>query len=196
MAKRGPRVAPKRTRTGRKTAAAKPVSAPGSRTRPKRTSTLAKSARAPARRPRALLAKPRVLVIEDDEPIGEVTKHLLEAEGFRVDVLALNTPDAVDETISRFAPDVILLDSAAASEFGPSWELAAQLHAMRRAPALVMFSAHSAAAHEAREAASPRSIAAGFAAVVDKPFTIEVLVTAVRSALMQRSTLGNRSHDD
>jgi len=191
MARRVPRAPLKRTRTGAVGTAAKPASGPGRRTRAKKTIASAKPARAPAGRSRGSVAKPRVLLVEDDWSIGEVTKHLLQAEGFRVDVLAQLTPDVVDETITRFAPDVVLLDSAAPSEFGPSWELAAQVRARRRAPALVMFSAHSAAAHEAREASSPRSVAAGFAAVIEKPFTIEVLVTAVRSALMQRSTVRN-----
>jgi DNA-binding response OmpR family regulator len=196
MATRGRRGPLKRRRTGGKSASAKPASAPGRRTRTSGISASVRLAGPPPRRPRGSVAKPRVLVVEDDGPIGEVTKRLLETEGFRVDVLPLITPDAVDETITRFAPDVVLLDSAAASDFGPSWDLAAQVRAVRRAPALVMFSAHSAAVHEAREGASPRSIAAGFAAVIEKPFTIEVLVTAVRSALMQRSTLGTGPHDN
>ena len=125
-------------------------------------------------------------MVEDDESISAVTKHLLEAERFRVDVLARMTPDAVDDAITRFAPDVVLLDSAAASEFGAAWEVAARFRQVPAAPALIMFSAHSAAAHEAREGATPRSVAAGFAAIVEKPFSIEDLVGTLRNVLAYR----------
>lgn len=50
----------------------------------------------------------RVLIIDDDEAILEVTKMALEMYDFEVDTL-VNTNDA-SEVINNFHPDVILLD--------------------------------------------------------------------------------------
>jgi len=73
----------------------------------------------------------RVLVLDDNEGVSGITRDVLEEHGFIVEFLHDTLRSHVDEMLARFAPEVILLDSAGSRSYGDSWGLAARL---RRAP--------------------------------------------------------------
>lgn len=50
----------------------------------------------------------RILVLDDDEGILEVTKIILSEEGF--EVKTLQNVDHLQKTLDKFAPDLLLLD--------------------------------------------------------------------------------------
>lgn len=123
-----------------------------------------------------------VLCVDDDRDVAEVVQAILQDEGYTVSCLYELADDALLRAVGRLEPDVILLDSASAKDYGGSWDLAAVITHRRRPVPLVMFSAHSADAAEASEGESARAEAAQFAAVVLKPFNLDELITAVATA--------------
>lgn len=124
-----------------------------------------------------------MLIVDDDADVRAVTHDVLVDAGFTVEQLGTFARRAVDDALSRFAPDVVLLDSAGETTYGPSWGLAARLRADPRHIAVVMFTAHATEAREARDAGSERSARAGFAGVVEKPFHIDELVAEIQEAV-------------
>ena len=124
----------------------------------------------------------RVLVIDDDLEVTGVTRDVLEDEGFSVEIVHDLNRAHIDEVLGRFAPHVILLDSAGAFDYGDSWGLAARLRDAPHPPAVVMFTAHASAVREAEQRTTTRSRRAGFTAIVRKPFAVQELVEAVRTA--------------
>jgi CheY-like chemotaxis protein len=124
----------------------------------------------------------RVLVVDNDEDVSELVAAILGDEGYAVDTLGQADHSSVAAAVGRLEPDCILLDGAEGPDFGGSWTEAAYLSKRSRAVPTVMFTAHAHAVHEARERASGRARAAAFAAVVSKPFTLDELIDAVRTA--------------
>lgn len=122
-----------------------------------------------------------VLCVDDDRDVAEVVQAILEDEGYAVSCLYELADDALLRAVGRLEPDVILLDSASAVDYGDSWRLAAAITDRRRSVPLVMFTAHSADVAEA-SSGSARAQAAGFAAIVPKPFHLDELITAVATA--------------
>jgi len=122
-----------------------------------------------------------VLCVDDDHDVGDVVQTILEDEGYAVSCLYELDDDALLRAIGRLEPDVILLDSASAEDYGDSWKLAATITHRRRNVPLVMFTAHRADVAEA-SSGSARAEAAGFAAIVRKPFHLDELITAVATA--------------
>ena len=122
-----------------------------------------------------------VLCVDDDRDVAEVVQAILEDEGYAVSCLYELADDALLRAVGRLEPDVILLDSASALDYGDSWKLAAAITHRRRNVPLVMFTAHSADVAEA-STGSARAQAAGFAAIVLKPFHLDELITAVATA--------------
>ena len=124
-----------------------------------------------------------ILCVDDDRDVAEVVEAILDDAGYKVSCLYELADDALLRSIGRLEPDVILLDSASAADYGNSWDLAATITHRRRPVPLIMFSAHSADAREATEGESQRAGAAQFAAVVLKPFDLDELLAAVAKAL-------------
>ena len=122
-----------------------------------------------------------VLCVDDDRDVAEVVQAILEDEGYAVSCLYELADDALLRAVGRLEPDVVLLDSASATDYGESWDLAGVITHRRRPVPVVMFTAHSADVAEA-SAGSPRAQAAGFAATVLKPFHLDELITAVGTA--------------
>jgi DNA-binding response OmpR family regulator len=134
----------------------------------------------------------RVLLVDNDEDITGLVSAILTDEGY--DVTALNDTDhaSVAASVGRVEPDCILLDSAEGPAFGGSWGEAAYLSRRDRAVPAVMFTAHTNAVAEARDATTERAREADFAAIVPKPFTLDELLRAVETAA-GRSTRFNHS---
>jgi two-component system response regulator MprA len=129
------------------------------------------------------VAAPHVLVIDDDPAIGATVKEILEDAGLAVTVLRPPPTAALCAAVARVAPDCVLLDGAGRGDYGPSWPAAAWLRARAHPVPVIMFSADRHATAEGRAGASARSRAAGFAAVLDKPFDLDALVALVRAVL-------------
>jgi CheY-like chemotaxis protein len=139
--------------------------------------------------------KLRVLVVDNDENIAELIMAILTDEGYAVTTLTETDHDAIAEGVGRLEPDCILLDGAGSGpEFGGSWAAAAYYSNRARPVPTIMFTAHADAVHEAREGTSARARAAGFAAVVGKPFGLDELVAAVEQATGQSHRF-DRSED-
>jgi len=125
----------------------------------------------------------RVLVIDDDHDVGEVVTAILSDEGYDVTTLDHISDEAVRAAIGRIEPDCILLDGAEATEYAKAWVTAADVRHRQRPIPTVMFTAHPIDAAEASLAASDRAMAAGFYAVLRKPFHLDELVATVNRAV-------------
>lgn len=134
-------------------------------------------------------AKPRsaakkVLIVDGDRDISDVVRAVLTDEGYEVACLYDYPGDKVLAVVGELEPDCVILDGEAGpgADYGASWADAAKLRARDRAVPTVMFTAHAAATEEAQAGDSDRARAAGFTAVIGKPFDIDELVDAVATA--------------
>jgi two-component system, NtrC family, nitrogen regulation response regulator GlnG len=127
----------------------------------------------------AAAARRTVLLVDDDDALAELVREALADEGFAVSVLDRVAPDAILEAAVRVAPACVLLDGDAPGDYGASWDAAAGLPRAAPAVPVVMFTADAAAVREATDNRSPRSRAAGFAAVLPKPFDVDELIETV-----------------
>jgi PAS domain S-box-containing protein len=116
-----------------------------------------------------------ILVVDDEAAIAEITRHTLEAHGYRV-ITAADGAEAVDR-FREHSGEVraVLTDMAMPVMDGP-----ATIRAIRRLDAAVPFIASSGLSDPARAAGD----AAGeVAATLSKPFTAKMLLTAVQKVL-------------
>lgn len=123
-----------------------------------------------------------VLCVDDDRDVAEVVQAILTDEGYQVSCLYELADDALFRAAGRLEPDVVLLDSTSATDYGNAWKLAAELHHRHRPVPVVMFTAHVGAVDEAEKGTSPRATEAAFAAIVPKPFHLDELLEAVATA--------------
>jgi DNA-binding response OmpR family regulator len=121
-------------------------------------------------------------VIDDDADVADVVLAILTDEGYLVSTLTDAAHDSILVAVGQQEPDCILLDGSHTAEYGSSWAEAAYLAARARSVPTIMFSAHVGDVREAREGETDRAYAAGFAAVVAKPFALDELLTAVATA--------------
>jgi CheY-like chemotaxis protein len=128
-------------------------------------------------------ARGRVLVVDDDQALCELVEAALTDEGYAVSVLHLVDPDAVRAAVGRLEPDCVLLDGEGPAGFGREWADAAWLSARGRRVPVVMFTVSQRDADEGAAGESARSRAAGFSAVVRKPFDLDALLAAVERAV-------------
>ena len=137
---------------------------------------------------------PRVLVADHDLDVSELVQAILTDEGYEVTVIGATDHDAIATAVGRTEPDCILIDSTRGAGFGGSWAEAAYLAARERPIPAIMFTAHADAVLEARTGTSDRATAAGFAAILAKPFALDELLDAVATAC-GRSVPFDRSED-
>ena len=128
-------------------------------------------------------SKGRVLIVDDDEDIRTLVEEVLSEEGYAVTILKDARIEAIQETVSRVQPDCVLLDGGVGGGYGSSWESAELLAARLPAVPVIMFTAHAGASSEATANTSERSRAAGFAAVLPKPFELDELLRVVELAV-------------
>lgn len=128
---------------------------------------------------------PRVLVIDNDADIVELVTAILTDEGYAVSALMDTSHESIAAAVGREEPDAILLDTSGDGPAG-TWVEAAYLAARGRSIPTILFSARGTEIGEARDGSSDRAVAADFAAILAKPFTIDHLLEAVGSA-SQRS---------
>jgi DNA-binding NtrC family response regulator len=127
----------------------------------------------------------RILVIDDDHDVGEVVTAILSDEGYEVITLEHISDETVRAAIGRLEPDCILLDGVDAVDYAEAWATAAEVSHRPRPIPTVMFTAHSMDAAEASLATSERAVAAGFFAVLRKPFHLDELVATVERAVAE-----------
>ena len=127
---------------------------------------------------------PRVLLIDDDADIVELVTAVLTDEGYAVAAIMDTSHNAIAAAVGRQEPDAVLLDTSGQGPAG-TWEEAAYLAARQRAVPTILFSARSPEIAEARDGSSERAAAAGFAAVLAKPFTLDQLLETVAAASLR-----------
>jgi CheY-like chemotaxis protein len=132
----------------------------------------------------------KVLIVEDDTVLGDLVHAILVDEGYTASVLGAPllgraAPDALRAAVGRLEPDCVLLDSGGRGAYDTSWAEAAWLHQRARPVPVVMFTADAGSTKEARASESARSRAAGFFAVLDKPFDLDELLATVARAVGQ-----------
>jgi CheY-like chemotaxis protein len=129
-------------------------------------------------------ASDAVLVVDDDRDIADVVRIALGEEGVPVVILDRPALDAVRTAVDQVEPACVLLDSESGTEgYGASWAIAEWLRGRTPPVPVIMFTADSGARAEATENASERSRAAGFFAVLPKPFELAELERIVRAAI-------------
>jgi CheY-like chemotaxis protein len=126
---------------------------------------------------------PRVLLVDDDADLIEVVSAVLGDEGYEVCLPDGTEPDEVQRAVNRHEPDCILLDSAQRVEYGASWESAARIQRRHRQVPTVMFTGHELDSEEARDGRTQRAAAAGFSAVLSKPFGLDDLLKVVHQSV-------------
>ncbi|MDQ2935225.1 MAG: response regulator [Chloroflexota bacterium] len=120
-----------------------------------------------------------VLVVDDDEDVGEVIAAVLSDEGYSATTLSDVSVESFRTAIGQLEPDLILLDGAGRDEYGEGWLEAALIHLRHRPIPVIMLTGHSMDANEAKAGGTERAQAAAFAAVLLKPFNLDRLIEVV-----------------
>ncbi|MEP7346063.1 MAG: response regulator, partial [Gemmatimonadaceae bacterium] len=131
-------------------------------------------AEAPAAPPSARAATQTVLVVEDAEGLRELTRRLLEHQGYTV-LLAANAEEALERFAQNAFIDVVLTDVVMPGASGP--ELTSQLIQLRPSLKVVYMSGYT------EEAIVHHGILIPGIAFLHKPFTSESLGRKIREVL-------------
>ena len=121
------------------------------------------------------MAKPRVFVVEDEEPLSLLLKYNLEAEGLEVETIARG--DEADIRLRETQPDVLLLDWMLPGLSGI--ELCRRLRAREETAnmPIIMLTARG------EEDERIRGLAIGADDYVVKPFSVPELIARVKAIL-------------
>jgi CheY-like chemotaxis protein len=126
---------------------------------------------------------PSVLIVDNDSVIAQLVGEMLTDEGYQVKVLLDTSAIAVQTAVVHDFPSCVVLDGRGHDDYGESWQTAAWLK-QRPAPVpVIMLTGHRRVAEEARAGETPRSQAASFVAILEKPFNLDDLVAAVGRAV-------------
>ena len=125
----------------------------------------------------------KILIVENDPELTELLQVVLVDEGYVVESLGKVATDVIRVAVGRFEPDCVLLDGENGRGYGSSWGEAAWLSGRSRHVPAVMLTGHSTALKEAQAEETPRSQDAAFAAVLAKPFDLDELLDAVKTAI-------------
>jgi CheY-like chemotaxis protein len=139
------------------------------------------------KRERAPSGKPCVLLVEDEPSVSKVVGQLLDEAGY--EHVSIADHKQIAEAIIRWKPQCIILDSEPGSAgHERSWADAAAIRRAHPELPVLMFTADSAATAEAKAAMSPRSRAAHYAGVIDKPFLVLEFLATLKAAVEKRRT--------
>ena len=138
-------------------------------------------------------ARPCVLLVEDEPLLKKLVGGLLEEAGYEHVTIADHKQ--ITAAIERYHPQCVILDSEPpAKGRGRSWADAAAIRRAHPELPVLMFTADPDSMSEARAKTTPRSRAADYSGVIDKPFLVlEFLATlkhAVETPLPKASTTG------
>jgi phosphate regulon transcriptional regulatory protein PhoB len=125
---------------------------------------------------------PRILIVEDEEPLTLLLRYNLEAEGYAVDAVARG--DEAEVRLREQVPDLVLLDWMLPGLSGI--ELCRRMRARRETERLpvIMLTARG------EEGERVRGLATGADDYVVKPFSVPELLARVR-ALLRRAKPGH-----
>lgn len=123
-----------------------------------------------------------VLIVEDDSALSSLVATVLVGAGYRA--ITISDHAEIDEAVDRWQPSCVILDGEVRST-GESrtWDDAAAIRRMHPSLPVVIFTADGASLAEVRAGRSGRSLAAGFAGVISKPFVVEEFLSTVKTAL-------------
>ena len=137
--------------------------------------------------------KPWVLLVEDEPTVSKVVGKLLEEAGY--EHVSISNPEQIAAAIDRWHPRCIILDSDPGSNgHARSWADAAAIRRAHPELPVLMFTADPASMAEARAAATPRSKAAGYAGVIDKPFLVVEFLATLKHAVDSAPSVAPRDN--
>jgi signal transduction histidine kinase len=137
------------------------------------------------------LAKPWVLLVEDEPTLSKLVGKLLDEAGY--EHASISDHDQIKAAILRWRPKCVILDSDPGSAgHQRSWADAAAIRRAHPQLPVLMFTADPASMAEARAGTTARSKAAGYAGVIDKPFlVVEFLATLKHAVAKERTSRGS-----
>ena len=119
----------------------------------------------------------KILIVDDDRDILELMAYILGEEDYQT--LTLDNGDAILEEISRFKPDLILMDVMLEHLDGRDiCHLIKRMEATRSLPVILVSASHDLSERLGREGAPDDFLS--------KPFELETLLHKVRSTLQKR----------
>jgi len=128
------------------------------------------------------VGRPCVLLVEDEPTVSKVVGKLLEEAGY--EHVSIADHKQIAAAIDRWHPRCIILDSdPGSSGHARSWADAAAIRRAHPALPVLMFTADPASMAEARAGVTPRSKAAGYAGVIDKPFLVVEFLATLKHAV-------------
>ena len=134
------------------------------------------------RRIDAALAKPWVLLVEDEPTLSKLVGKLLDEAGY--EHVSIADHDQIKAAILRWRPKCVILDSDPGSQgHQRSWADAAAIRRAHPDLPVLMFTADPASMAEARAGTTARSKAAGYAGVIDKPFLVVEFLATLKHAV-------------
>lgn len=126
--------------------------------------------------------KPWVLLVEDEPTLTTLVGSLLDEAGY--EHVSISDHAQISGAIERWKPRCVILDSDPGSAgHERSWADAAEIRRAHPELPVLMFTADPAAMAEARAGKTPRSRAAGYAGVLDKPFLVVEFLATLKHAV-------------
>jgi signal transduction histidine kinase len=130
----------------------------------------------------SLAAKPCVLLVEDEPLLKKLVGGLLEEAGYEHVTIADHKQIA--GAIDKYHPQCVILDSEPPSKgHGRSWADAAAIRRAHPHLPVLMFTADPDSMAEARAKTTPRSKAADYSGVIDKPFLVLEFLATLKHAV-------------
>jgi signal transduction histidine kinase len=127
-------------------------------------------------------ARPCVLLVEDEPLLKKLVGSLLEEAGYEHVTIAEHSQIAA--AIERYHPQCVILDSEPpAKGVRRSWADAAAIRRAHPTLPVLMFTADPGSMAEARAKTSPRSRAADYSGVIDKPFLVLEFLATLKHAV-------------
>ena len=131
------------------------------------------------------MAAPRVLIVEDEEPLTLLLRYNLEAEGFEVE--AAGRGDEAELRLREALPDLVVLDWMLPGLSGIELCRRLRLKAETKALPIIMLTARG------EESERVRGLATGADDYIVKPFSVPELVARVH-ALLRRARPSRVAH--
>jgi len=131
--------------------------------------------------------KPWVLLVEDEPTLSKLVGRLLDEAGYEHESIADH--DGIAAAIARREPRCIILYSDPGSAgHERSWSDAATIRRLHPELPVLMFTSDPESMAEARAGTTARSRAAGYTAVIDKPFLIVEFLATLKQAVERPHT--------
>jgi signal transduction histidine kinase len=127
-----------------------------------------------------------VLLVEDDPALTTLVAEVLSGAGYHPVTIADH--GEIEAAVDRWEPQCVILDGEVrATGESRTWDDAAAIRRAHPSLPVVIFTADGASLAEARADRSPRSLAAGFAGIISKPFVVDEFLATVKSAVERPS---------